>query len=87
MSEEFKRENRYLVLKMKDLDRCLSSEQKANLNSIVYAHDSSRELHGKNDLKCVVVEHDWPEYEPVWEMIEKRVEKLNADLITLRTIK
>ena len=24
-------------------------------------------------FRCVVVEHDWPEYEPTWQAIEKRM--------------
>ena len=29
---------------------------------------------GKQQLRCVVVEHDWPEYEPTWAAIERRVD-------------
>ncbi|WYX90421.1 hypothetical protein PTQ24_000146 [Salmonella phage KKP_3822] len=34
----------------------------------------SRAQRGKEDLKTVVVEHDWPEYEEVWKMLENRVD-------------
>jgi hypothetical protein len=46
MSEQFKREIRYDVIKRKT---------------------------GKK-VNCVVIEEDWPEYEPVWQMIQDRVE-------------
>ena len=32
-----------------------------------------RALAGKPALHCVVVEKDWPEYEPTWVDIEARV--------------
>ena len=33
-----------------------------------------RLLNDKERVHCVVVEHDWPEYELVWKMIQDRVE-------------
>ena len=35
--------------------------------------DDIRYEQGKPRLKCVCVESDWPEYEPVWKMLEERV--------------
>lgn len=59
---EFEREERYIVVKRKNLD----------------ALDERllRELLGELSIPivdCAVVEADWPEYEPVWQMIEDRV--------------
>lgn len=63
MSKEFKREERYIVIKLKSLNK-----QKL---------DWLRGLIRMNDLptveKAVVVESDWPEYEPTWAAIERRV--------------
>jgi len=62
MSKEFKREVRYIVIKLKDINQ-----------------NTQRQLHNfMQDLEipsrdCVVVESDWPEYEPVWKMIEARM--------------
>jgi hypothetical protein len=60
---EFKREERYIVIKIKDL-KYASVENK--LRSVL--HDG-----GIPTRECVVVEQDWPEYEPVWAMIEARM--------------
>ena len=30
---------------------------------------------GKPEIEAVVVESDWPEYEPTWEAIKKRMEE------------
>lgn len=30
-------------------------------------------------MECVVIESDWPEYEPVWSMLEKRAQKQQMD--------
>jgi len=69
------RENRYLVLKLSDVERLLNSEEKVVLRNITRKVDTSRLLEGKERLGCVVVEHDWPEYEQVWRMLSERVDR------------
>lgn len=59
----FQRENRYIVVKIKDLDQ----DQEEGLRGVMYGyHIPTRE--------CLVIESDWPEYEPAWRMIQARVE-------------
>jgi len=67
------RENRYLVIKYSDTQRCLTATENKILHSIADKVCNSRYIDGKPQLKCVVVEDDWPEYEKVWDMIEERV--------------
>lgn len=62
MSEKFEREERYIVFKVKDL-----SEHKLG-----WVRDVIR-LNGIPTVDAVVVESDWPEYEPTWAAIERRV--------------
>lgn len=58
--ETFKREERYIVVKKKDL----TSQQDRFLGQFLQSHQiPTRE--------CVVVESDWSIYETVWAMIEK----------------
>lgn len=60
---EFQREERYIVVKIKDLQ-----EGQA---------DGLRALLAMNDVptrECVVVEADWPIYEDVWAMVQRLVE-------------
>lgn len=76
------REERYIVIKRSDLDVTvfrggLISDDIAELNRIVEKVQLERHRRGKDDLKTVVVEHDWPEYERVWKMIEARVNMEN----------
>jgi phosphoribulokinase len=61
---DFKREERYIVIKLKPLDDVDIHHLRAYLveNNI-------------GTVDSVVVEADWPEYEPVWSMIEDRVTK------------
>jgi hypothetical protein len=68
------RERRYLVLKLKDLKVCLSRRDRKRLAKIVGKVADYRLHRGKFDptISCVVVEHDWPEYEDVWKMLEQR---------------
>lgn len=71
--KEFVREYRYLVLKFKDINKYLSAEDKAEILRIAHKVAKGRCDDGKMPIECVVVESDWPEYEPTWEMIEKRM--------------
>lgn len=68
----FKREDRYIVLKRSDLMN-LSRIGWNNLDNIAAIHNDYRDEIGKLRLECVVVESDWPEYEIVWKMIEDRI--------------
>ena len=65
---------RYAVVKMLDARACLSSEELAILSILFNKVESYRDSIGKSLMKCVVVEQDWPEYEPTWQAIEKRVD-------------
>lgn len=67
----FEREDRYMIIKRKDME-CLSSEQLVHLIDISTALAEYREQQGKQPLQAVVIEHDWPEFEKVWQMIEER---------------
>lgn len=59
---EFKREERYIVVKLKHL----AGLQVAPLRNFLRENRVPT-------IDCVVVESDWPEYEPVWQMIERRM--------------
>ena len=75
---QFKREDRYIVLKWKDVAKYLTETEQEILFKLFNRVESCRHVvGGKRSLKCVVVEHDWPEYEPVWKMIEDRVKAEN----------
>ena len=58
----FKREERYIVLKIKDL----TDEDYDHIWGYILSEEVPLVEH------CVVVESDWPEYEGVWESIERR---------------
>lgn len=68
-ASEFKREQRYLVLKLKRLDE----EQMDRLNTLLNVSGPGRRSFAGAAVDCVVVEADWPEYPVVWKMIEDRV--------------
>lgn len=70
-----KREQRYIVLKLKDIEAANIDAGTLNVfNRVCDSVSAVREAQGKFPLDCVVVESDWPEYETVWGMIEKRVD-------------
>lgn len=65
--EAFSREDRYTVIKHKDL----SGVPRELLVELRLVLDRLGEF--TPERKYVVVEDDWPEYEPVWAMIEARM--------------
>lgn len=65
--EAFQREERYLVIKYSDLIK-VSPEYR--LPFMEYLDDIKAEIPHR---ECLVIESDWPEYEPAWRMIEARV--------------
>ena len=70
MSNNFKREDRYIVFKVSDLGNSLKGDE---IRRLAREYAEQRRLKGKEPLDCVVVESDWPEYEPTWRAIEARV--------------
>ena len=71
------RENRYLVIKRSDLrmaEKLLKPEAFEALEILEKMSNQVRANRGKSPLCCVVVESDWPEYEPTWQAIEGRVD-------------
>lgn len=69
-----KRENRYLVFKHADVLKHLSLADQLELARIACIVDSGRHLAGKEDLACIIIESDWPEYGPTWAALEARVD-------------
>lgn len=72
------REYRYMVFKLKDIKAALTQDERGILKHLAGKVHDYRLGEGKAPLECVVVESDWPEYEPTWNAIEKRVEDVNA---------
>ena len=68
----FVREWRYIVIKAKDMQAYLSDEEQRELNVLLLKISMGRNAAGKLPVEAVVVEHDWPEYEPTWAAIEAR---------------
>lgn len=68
----FKREARYVVLKISDIEKHLSEEGQRSLDAICSVIAAGRVADGKPLLEAVVVEQDWPEYEPTWAAIKAR---------------
>ena len=64
---EFKRENRYIVIKRSDLKKVPVAYRPTMITPMfnLLPHLPKRE--------CLVIENDWPEYEIVWKMIEDRM--------------
>lgn len=68
-----KREPRYTVLKNTDAEKHLDGDEISLLVALCDKVTLGRYRDGKPALQCVVIESDWPEYEPTWAAIERRV--------------
>lgn len=77
--QNFERENRYLVIKGTDAENSLNTVELRDLLYMVKKVNRGREESGKEPFSAVVVEHDWPEYNTVWSLIEERVKHENRD--------
>ena len=73
MTNEFVREDRYIVFKISDVVEHLTTAERLHLERLYEIQRVGRKEAGKPELECVVVESDWPEYEPTWKAIEARV--------------
>ena len=73
MPKEFQRENRYVVFKRSDMRKYLSQSECKQVEGLALHICLSRECDGKHPLNCLIVEPDWPEFEPTWGAIEARV--------------
>lgn len=72
--ELMKREIRYMVLKLKDAVAALTYDECKALDAMHAKIEAHRKARGAKMLKCVVVESDWPEYEPTWAAIAARMD-------------
>ena len=80
---EFVREPRYIVFKLKDIDKYLTQGEKDSLMCIGDEIAFGRNHDGKPPFNAVVVEQDWPEFEPTWAAIEARMASYNAGVTGL----
>ena len=73
MGTKFEREERYLVFRLADVEKDFFPSEISQLLRLYETQQNRRKQRGKPPLECVVVEADWPEYEPMWRAIEARV--------------
>lgn len=67
------REDRYMVFKLSDVVEHFTKAEALHLARLYEIQRVGREAAGKAELRCLVVENGWPEYEPTWKAIEARV--------------
>lgn len=65
----FRKEHKYYVFKVKDVEK-LPDQWRTTVHHICNLVNEVREGRARTPLECVVVEHDWSIYHPVWALIE-----------------
>lgn len=76
---QFRREDRYIVIKLTDMEKAKSDLRSSFSVQCRKLHDSML-TRGAPARQFLVIESDWPEYEPVWKMIERRMSQPAAHL-------
>ncbi|WP_338544934.1 hypothetical protein V6W80_17330 [Pseudomonas benzopyrenica] len=75
---EFQREDRYIVIKRKDLEEIENSAELSDLEAhkaVLLLSEALDTLHSHLPVReYLVIESDWPEYEQTWAAIRARVE-------------
>jgi hypothetical protein len=69
---EFRREDRYIVIKYSDMEK-LPRDVRRNFSGRCRSFYEQMLIAGAPARSFLVVESDWPEYEPAWQMIERRM--------------
>lgn len=70
-----KLEQRYITLKLKDIDAVLLPHQKETLMTLCNIITDYRVKHGRAELTGLFIESNWPEYEPVKELLLDRFDQ------------
>lgn len=73
-SEVFVREERYIVFKKSHLTGAQIRKLERLTTPPSIPPSNCHDDQTMPTVKCVVVEANWPEYEPVWQMIQSRME-------------
>lgn len=73
VEDQFELDPRYIVLKRKDVLEYLSMEERVQLARLTTKIYDCREEEGRQELACVVVESDWPEYMPTVLALKERI--------------
>ena len=71
-AEPFQREDRYIVIKHLDMDKAPANLRRDFSTQCRKLHESML-ARGAPARSFLVIENDWPEYEEVWQMIERRM--------------
>ena len=69
-------ENRYMVLKCRDVVKYLDVDEKLTLFKLCDAINEGRRDNGKPTINALVIESDWPEYGPALDALAKRVDRI-----------
>lgn len=84
MEAKFQRHDKYVVLKLADIDKHLPDDQQLKLDALVTKIRIGRLKEGKTDQAYVCVAADWPMYEQVWSMVQAFVEGKPNEIDELR---
>lgn len=76
---EFLREDRYTVLKNADIAAYLTDEDRELLDDLLRKINRHRLMEKREVLRCVVIEHDWPEYGASCAALELRIRQEQCD--------
>ena len=80
-----KLENRYIILKRKDVEQHLNEDEKITFSALCETVDEGRRDCGKESVEGLVIESDWPEFGPTLRRLATRVDLNEANEVCRRT--
>ena len=67
--------DQYFVVRRSEVNKFMTPLERTQFAIMRERINSGRVSDGRRPLRCICVEEDWPEYELVLEMLEKRLGK------------
>ena len=72
-NNKFKREQRYIIAKIKDVHNYLTFSEQETLYQLLRKIEQGREKDKKVLLECVCIQSNWKCYENAWKLVENEV--------------
>ena len=70
-------ESRYVTFKHKDISGALDSCDLEAFEALCDKINKFRKARGAGELEGIVIEKDWPEYQPTLDLLSKRINALS----------
>lgn len=69
-------DTRYIIIKYSDANACLTEDERISLSNLLFKIGDHRQKRSQTYVvEGVVIERDWPEYNPTVKLLTDRINK------------